>query len=78
MLMASLSPSAVMIELCLAFGGIERTKQARPVLESGSFHRRLVFQQLTAIDSFRTGNGLDFAFCGLEEQRTSFSSSMSR
>ena len=40
---ASISPSAVMIELCLVFGGFERMKQACLVPESDGFCRRSVF-----------------------------------
>ena len=43
MFLASLSPSAVMMELRLVFGGFERMKEARPVPESGGFRRRSVF-----------------------------------
>ena len=39
----SISPSAVMIELRLVFGGFERMKQPRSVPESGGFRRRTVF-----------------------------------
>ena len=50
MFLASLSPSAVMIELRLVFGGFERIKQARPVRESGGFRRRSVFlRTLTSV-----------------------------
>ena len=37
----------------------------------------LLLQQYIAVDSFRSGNGLHFAFCGQEEQRTNSPSSMS-
>ena len=62
MFLARLSPSAVIIELRLVFGGFERMKQARPVPGSGGFRRRSVFLRTsTSVSALWWNNSKDIA-----------------
>ena len=72
MLLASLSPSAVRIELRLVLGGFERMKQARPVPESGGFRRRSVSEDMHLRPSVLCGETTQSTFPSEASQTSPF------